>query len=176
MGRKLANLWPCRRAKSLCGTAEIARARFFSTLNGPRTTIGCYDELFGRAHDRHEFSRFLSFGFPIFLRFSLSAYVSLSHASKSTAQSRMRMANRLPLFGNVTGYLAISCRSAVKRVFPSNSDQNCPKVHRSTVARILNYSPRAREIVAEINLWNLRDRAKTAAKTFGIFFYRQKKM
>lgn len=69
MGRKLANLWPCKRVKSLCGSTEIARARFFSTLNGPRTTIGRHDELFGR----HELSRLVSHSASILLRFRHAA-------------------------------------------------------------------------------------------------------
>lgn len=89
MGRKLANLWPCRRAKSLCGSTEIARARFFSTLNGPRTTIGCCDELFGRAH-WHELS------FSLSLSLSRSPFL----AYNSATQSQMWIANRLPLFAN----------------------------------------------------------------------------
>ena len=97
MARKLANLWPCRRAKSLCGSTEIARARFFSMLNGPRTTIGCCDELFGRTHDRHDsFSLFLRFSFSIILSLSLILYQS--HVS--TTQFQMRIANRLSLFAN----------------------------------------------------------------------------
>jgi len=93
MARKLANLWPCRRAKSLCGSTEIARARFFSTLNGPRTTIGCCDELFGRTHDRHElfFSLSLSFSFSL----SLSLFL-LYQSLVSATQFQMRIANRLP--------------------------------------------------------------------------------
>lgn len=94
MARKLANLWPCRRAKSLCGSTEIARAWFFSMLNGPRTTIGCCDELFGRTHDRHEL--FLSFSFLFFLYFSLILYQSHVLAT----QFQMRIANRLLLFAN----------------------------------------------------------------------------
>jgi len=83
MARKLANLWPCRRAKSLCGSTEIARARFFSMLNGPRTTIGCCDELFGRTHDRHDsFSLFLRFSFSIILSLSLSLLSSISPMSR----------------------------------------------------------------------------------------------
>lgn len=61
MGRKLANLWPCKRVKSLCGSTEIARARFSFTLNGPRTTIGRHDELFGRHELSHSASILLRF-------------------------------------------------------------------------------------------------------------------